>query len=114
MTTAHARPRFSSCRGQCALASRYPEHHDRLLTVDTDPAALLDLLEIAVTWHELDYSESDLVGPADWLTFAETHTWRCPDQARRALSLAVDIVGRHSVGSAPRTPLAEVIQLLRN
>jgi len=57
------RPRFSSCHGQCAVAARYPEHHDRLLAVDTDADALLELLEIAVTWHELDYSDAEVAGP---------------------------------------------------
>ena len=109
------RPRFSSCHGQCAVAARFPEHHDRLLAVDTDPDALLELLEIAVTWHELDYSDSEVAGPGDWLTFAGEHSWSDPDRADRVFSLAVDIVGRGSVGPVPGRggALAEVIELVR-
>jgi hypothetical protein len=113
MTTAQARPRFVTCRGQCAPATRQPGHHDRLLTVDTDIDALLELLEIAVTWHELDYSDADLLGPSEWLTFADTHSWRFPDRAARALSLAFDIASRRPAGPAPRAPLADVIKLVR-
>jgi hypothetical protein len=115
MTTAHARQRFSTCHGQCAVAARYPEHHDRLLAVDTDADALLELLEIAVTWHELDYSEAEVVGPGDWLTFAEEHTWSCAARAQRVFSLAIDIVGRGAVPPAPSSgaALADVIELVR-
>ena len=113
MTTAHARPRFFACRGQCAVADRHADHHDRLLTVDTDADALLELLEIAVTWHELDYSDSDLVRPTDWVTFADTHAWRYPDRAERAFSLAVDIAGRRAAGQTPVAQPSNVISLIR-
>ncbi|HWN35018.1 MAG TPA: hypothetical protein VNP03_19865 [Pseudonocardia sp.] len=110
------RPRFSSCHGQCAVAARYPEHHDRLLAVDTDADALLELLEIAVTWHELDYSDAEVAGPGDWLTFAGEHSWSSQERAERVFSLAVDIVGRGSVAPVPGVgpALAEVIELVRS
>lgn len=109
------RPRFSSCHGKCAVAARYPEHHDRLLAVDTDADALLELLEIAVTWHELDYSDAEVAGPGDWLRFAGEHSWSLPERAERVFSLAVDIVGRGSVAPVPGVgpALAEVIELVR-
>ncbi|HEX4253029.1 MAG TPA: hypothetical protein VH008_34525 [Pseudonocardia sp.] len=97
------------------MAARFPEHHDRLLAVDTDPDAVLELLEIAVTWHELDYSDSEVAGPGDWLTFAGEHSWSDPERAERVLSLAVDIVGRGSVPpvAGDSGALAEVIELVR-
>jgi hypothetical protein len=117
MTTAYAPLRLSCCRGECDVAIRHRAHHDRLLAVDTDAEALLDLLEIAVTWHELDYSEADLAAPEHWLTFAEQHAWADPDRAARIFSLAVDIVGRQATGPPPelsRDPsLAQVIQLVQ-
>jgi hypothetical protein len=114
MTIAQARPRSFTCRGRCSVAARHAEHHDRLLTLDTDLDTLLELFEIAVTWHELDYSNADVIGPSDWLTFADTHTWRFPDRAARALSLAVDIAARRPDGPDPRAPLADVIKLVRD
>lgn len=116
MTTARVHPRFLACRGQCAPAHRSPEHHDRLLSVDINLDVVLELMDIAVTWHELDYSETDVIGPADWLTFADQHSWRYPERAERAFNLAVDIVGRRHV--ADRTAgdsarLASVIALVR-
>lgn len=112
MTIAHARPR-TTCRRRCAVAARHPEHHDRLLAVDSDPDAVLELLEIAVTWHELDYTEAGVVGPVDWVDFAGAHRWRYPDRAERAFSLALDIVGRAGVHAEPTGELAEVIELVR-
>lgn len=113
MTTAHARLRLAACRGRCAPALRCPEHHDRLLAVDSDPEALLELFEIAVTWHELDYSGEPLLGPADWLDFADAHLWRNPERAERAFGLALDVVGRAQVAPVTASPLAEVIELVR-
>lgn len=113
MTIAHARPRITCCRRRCAVAARHPEHHDRLLGVDSDPDALLELLEIAVTWHELDYTDAGVVDPADWLDFAGAHRWQYPDRAERAFSLALDIVGRACVDARATDELAEVIELVR-
>ena len=94
MSAAHVST--ACCTGETCAA-----HHDRLLTVDVDPDALLALLEIAVTWHELDYSTTDVLGPTAWLTFAQTHTWTHADRAARAFSVAVDIVGRAAAGPPP-------------
>lgn len=112
MTTAHAPRRLASCLGQCAAAERHPAHHDRLLAVDTDVDVLLELLEIAVTWRELDYTDTPVAGPADWATFAERHAWRCPERAERAFSLALDIVGYRPEDAGP-VPLASIIPLVR-
>ena len=67
MTAAHAR---TLCCQDCSTDAALAVHHDRLLTVDTDAEELLALLEMAVTWYELDYSDSPVVGPASWMTFA--------------------------------------------
>ncbi|MCE3552694.1 hypothetical protein LWC33_14655 [Pseudonocardia sp. RS11V-5] len=98
MTTAVPAPplRRAHCRGECTAAV-LRDSHDRLLEVDTDPDALLELIETAVTWHELDYSGCAVVGPQEWLTFADRHRWVHPERAAWAFALAVDIVGRGSV-----------------
>jgi phosphosulfolactate synthase len=113
MTTAEAPLRLACRRGRCGAAIRYPAHHDRLLTVDSNVDALLELLEIAVTWHELDYSETPVVSPQEWLTFTDDHAWRHPDRARQAFSLAVDIASRRAAGPVRERPLADVIELVR-
>ena len=110
MTTVQAPVRRGCRHGQCGAAIRYPAHHDRLLAVDSDVEVLLELLEIAVTWHELDYSHTPVIGPQAWLAFADDHAWRDPDGAHRAFSLAVDIAGRR--GTRQR-PLADVIEPAR-
>src|SRR5258708_6806032 len=113
MTTAPVPLPITCRRGRCLTAVRHPAHHDRLLTVDTNVGALLELLEIAVTWHELDYSETPVVGPQDWAAFADQHAWRYPDRARRAFSLAIDIAARRAAWPVPEQPLAEVIELVQ-
>lgn len=113
MTTAQVSLPLICRRGQCRAAVRHPAHHERLLTVDTSVDALLELLEIAVTWHELDYSEIPVVGPQDWPAFAGEHVWRYPDRADRAFSLAIDIVGRRTAGPPLERSLAEVIELVQ-
>ena len=58
MTAAvHVPLRLVTCRGICPTGPTRA-HHDRLLTIDTDEDALLELMDLAVTWHELDYSAS--------------------------------------------------------
>lgn len=110
MTTAHV-----PARAGCCLDRATRDHHDRLLTVDVDVEALLALLELAVTWHELDYSGARVVGPAAWPEFVAQHRWRYPERAEQAFGLALDIVGR-----APRhrrtspAVLAGVLELVRS
>jgi hypothetical protein len=91
------------CRDLCVDPALW-EHHDRLLRVDTDSEALLELIELAVTWGELDYSSQPIVGPRQWSTFAGRHHWTIPEHADRAFDLAIDIVNRH----APKTPTPTV------
>lgn len=118
MTIAHAPIQLMTCRGECPAAARYPDHHQALLAVDTDPEALLGLLELAVTWHELDYSDEPVIGPAEWLGFLDAHEWVVPERAERAFGLAVDIVGRRIAGSGAAadvaSSLAQVIELVRS
>lgn len=90
---AHAPLRLVTCRDACS-AGPGRAHHDRLLAVDTDPEVLLELIELAVTWHELDYPAEAVVGPAEWMTFVERHRWSCPERAGQAFMLALDIVTR--------------------
>lgn len=94
MTAAVNAPlRLVTCRGLCPTG-RSRAHHDRLMTIDTDTSVLLELIDLAVTWHELDYSEQPVVGPEEWPTFAQRHTWTRPERAEWAFMLAEDIVRR--------------------
>jgi len=103
MTAAASAPlRLVTCRADCPGGSGLP-HHDRLLAVDTDTSVLLELIEIAVTWHELDYSDAEVVPPSEWEQFAQRHRWARPERAEWAFLLAADIVrnGRPRGGKAP-------------
>jgi hypothetical protein len=82
--------RRGECRAQCAF-SEAMVHHDRLLAIDADPDELLELLELAVTWAELDYSDTPVIPPEHWMNFLRSHDWPDPNRVERIFSLAADI-----------------------
>lgn len=85
----------------CACPDRRRRvHHDRLLQVEDDVDELLALIELAVTWCELDYSEVAVVPPERWIEFAAAHAWRDPHRVERLFGLAADIALRSAPGSA--------------
>jgi hypothetical protein len=94
----------------CTVAVTLPEHHDRLLRVDSDVDELVELLELAVTWGELDYSGVAVLAPVQWLEFARTHEWAAPDRALRIFGLATDIALRSGARDVGPTP--EIAELL--
>ncbi|GAA4755893.1 hypothetical protein [Actinomycetospora chibensis] len=79
---------------RCRPDRRTRIHHDRLLRVEDDPDEVIELLELAVTWGELDYSESDVVPPEAWIDFAAGHRWRHPERVLRLFSVAADVALR--------------------
>ncbi|GAA3823142.1 hypothetical protein [Streptomyces chiangmaiensis] len=95
------------CPKGCAFSRSLHTHHDSLLTVDNDPHSLLELMELAVTWHELDYSGTQVIPPSQWLDFLDCHQWHDPDLAERIFSLATDIARhptrhpQHETASSP-------------
>lgn len=90
-TTCHRRP-AATC--QCRFAGLAPRHHDMLVNVEVDLTMAVELLELATTWEELDYSGEAVIPPCDWLDFAAAHNWRDPDLAFRLFSLATDVASR--------------------
>jgi hypothetical protein len=83
--------RAPGCRGACGFVSAAAWHHRRLVTIESDPEVLLELLELAVTWPELEYSETPTIAPEDWMSFVESHRWADPDRVERLFSVATDI-----------------------
>jgi hypothetical protein len=91
-----------ACHGQCRPDPARQAHHNRLLRVETDPDALVELFEMAVTWTELEYSPETTIPPHEWLDFAERHRWQDPDRMQRIFGLATDI----ALQASPAPPLA--------
>ena len=89
-------PRFRSatvrCRATCAFDGATDRHHGRLTAIEYDQDVLLELMEMAVTWPELEYPESHTIPPDSWMAFAESHRWADPDRVERIFSIATDIV----------------------
>lgn len=96
-----------TCRGAGDVDPALRAHHDRLLRIETDQEELLELLELAVTWGELDYSAEPVLGPPMWLDFALRHRWRDPERVLRIFSLAIDIAARSGSRGAPAVRLPE-------
>jgi hypothetical protein len=99
------------CLAPCRFDRGTRGHHDRLLRVDRDPEDMLELLELALTWDELDYDASGTIAPAEWAEFLATHRWDDQDRATRVFNLAGDIAMRcHSAqhGAAALGPEAPV------
>jgi hypothetical protein len=82
------------CRASCVVEPASRHHHDRLLMVESNVGELLELVELALTWGELDYSGAAVVPPWKWLEFAACHEWGDPDRAARIFSVATDIALR--------------------
>lgn len=80
-----------TCRGQCEFVGATERHHDRLLAILGDPDRLLELIELAVTWAELDYSSTPVIAPHRWMSFFYGHHWSDPQRAERIFSLATDV-----------------------
>jgi hypothetical protein len=97
----------AGCR--CADRRRHAPHHDRLLLVETDFDELLELLELAVTWHELDYSDAAVVPPERWTEFVTAHVWRDQDRMERLFGLAADIALRSAPGAVGGAQLLELV-----
>jgi hypothetical protein len=91
------------CRIECAFDDRASTHHDRMLDVEDDFDALLELLELAVTWGELDYSDAGVIAPSQWEAFVAQHRWNDPARCERLFALAAD-VARHSQVCAAAGP----------
>ncbi len=79
------------CSRSCQFRGRTKAHHDRLLRVDRDSGEVLNLIELAVTWGELEYADRGVIPPSRWLEFAQAHRWQDADQAERILALATDV-----------------------
>ena len=90
----------SSC--SCRFRARWPEHHDRLLRLEDDGIyGATELLELALTWDELDYSSRPLIGPGDWPAFVAAHRWHDRCAVEELVTVALDCV-RLGRRAAPR------------
>lgn len=98
--------RQSVCRDTCAFDPAAEWHHARLRTLEADQDALLEFFELAITWHELDYSEAGVIPPDQWMTFVENHCWTDRDRIERIFRLATDVVAASRRATRePSTPI---------
>lgn len=87
----------------CRFRARFPDHHDRLLSVEDDGIyGATELLELAMTWDELDYSGRPLIEPDDWLAFVAAHRWHDPKAVEELVAIALDCVRLGRRAARPR------------
>ena len=84
--------RQARCGARCSFGGATERHHGRLTTIEYDQDVFLELMELAVTWPELEYSETHTIPPDSWMAFVESHRWADPDRVERIFSIATDIV----------------------
>jgi hypothetical protein len=82
----------AGCRAHCAFDGATERHHGRLKAIEHDPEAVLELMELAITWPELEYSEADTIPPESWDAFVASHRWADLNHVERIFGLAIDIV----------------------
>ncbi len=75
----------------CRFRQLAPDHHDRMRGIETQALdAITELVELAATWHELEYGEGEpLLGPEHWLGFVDAHPW---NDAERVFELVLGLV----------------------
>ena len=68
------------CR--CRFAQTAPGHHHRLVSLEAQPlTSLVELIEMAATWGEIEYGETEpVIPPSEWIEFAEAHVWSDGDR----------------------------------
>ncbi len=91
-------PARVACSPGCRPAPAQRAHHDRLLRVEHDGDEVLELMELALTWNELEYDPGTVIGPDGWAELVAAHHWVDADRVERIFGLALDIAAR---GVAP-------------
>ncbi|GAC1388786.1 MAG: hypothetical protein NVSMB4_14940 [Acidimicrobiales bacterium] len=75
----------------CSFQTAFPDHHDRLLQLEGDGIyGATELIELALTWDELDYSDQALIGPDDWAAFVSAHHWHDATAVAELIEVALD------------------------
>jgi hypothetical protein len=86
--------RHPGCCITCVFDGETEWHHGRLTAIEYDHDALLELMELALTWLELEYGQTATISPDHWMAFVESHAWTDPDRVERIFSVATAIVMR--------------------
>lgn len=83
-----------ACSPGCRTTPAHRAHHDRLLRVEHDTDEVLELMELALTWHELEYDPATVIGPEEWADLVAAHHWVDADRVERIFGLALDVAAR--------------------
>jgi hypothetical protein len=98
-----------SARCGCRFEQSAPDHHRRLVALEREPmSSLVELIEMAATWGEVEYGETEpVIAPREWIEFAETHAWSDTTRVYDALvALASLAPARSPLATVTRLPVA--------
>ncbi len=93
---------FADC--DCGFRDLAPEHHDRVRRLESEPLTIIgELVDMAATWHELEYGLYDpVLGPETWTDFALAHQWENSERVYELmLSLSSVVRNRQASDSHP-------------
>jgi len=78
----------------CRFEQSAPAHHRRLMSLEAQPmTSLVELIEMAATWGEIEYGEFEpVIPPSEWIDFAEAHAWTDGDRVFDALVALASLV----------------------
>lgn len=85
----------------CAFDALAPDHHDRLRQLEHDSMSVIaELVDMAATWHELEYGLNDpVLGPDTWIDFALTHRWDDPQRVTELMLSLASLARPRRVGN---------------
>ena len=96
----------------CRFEQTAPAHHRRLVSLEAQPMmSLVELIEMAATWGEIEYGEAEpVIPPSEWIDFAEAHAWADGDRVFDALVALSSLVprARTTAGAKPVPVLVPV------
>lgn len=80
----------------CRFYPDAPDHHDRLLAMESSGfAGVSELVEMAVTWGELEHGlDGPKIEPDEWLDFVLVHDWDDIDRVTGFVLSLASIVRR--------------------
>lgn len=79
----------------CRFEALFPDHHERMLQLESDGIyGVTELIELALTWDELDYSDTPVIPPDEWDAFVANHQWRDPTAVAEVVVVALDCLRR--------------------
>ena len=85
----------------CSFQRSHPEHHERFVQIESEGIyGATELVALALTWDELDYSDYPVIAPDQWPSFVAAHQWHDAEAVGELVDVALDCLRRGRRGVA--------------